>query len=122
VDAVGVVTVLPPGVVVVVAVPPVIVVVLPVVVLVVAVPVVVVAAVPLGEMLAPHTGAALGFVMTTSVMTSCWPAGTVNAVTPGVPGSTVRAIATICSTAGDEAASAEGDDVVVGVLVIVGVV
>jgi hypothetical protein len=95
----------------------------------VAVPVVVVAppsalvAAPLGEIAAPHTGVVLGLVMTTSVTTSERPVGTVNAVTVGVPGCTVRAIATICSTgAVVAAASVDGDVVPVVVDVVVAMV
>jgi hypothetical protein len=126
------VTVLPPGVVVV---PPVdviapvsVVAVLGVVpaAVVPAAPVVPVALVArvLGEIAAPHVGVALGLVITTSVTTSWRPAGTVNAVTLPAPGSTVCAIATICSTGGTAvAASADGDDVSAEVVVaMVGVV
>ena len=139
-DAVGVVTVLPPGVVVVVA-PPVDVM-LPVsdvavlgvvaavveptvaaVVPVVVVPVVALVGVPPGEMAAPHTGVSLGFVISTSVTTSWRSAGTMNAVMLPVPGSTVRANDTICSTgATAPAASVEGVDAVVVVVAMVGVV
>jgi hypothetical protein len=73
---------------------------------------------PRGEIAAPQIGVVLGFVMTTSVMTSWRPAGSVNAVTPAAPGSTVCAMATICSTAGAVADSVE----LFGVVVVVGVV
>jgi hypothetical protein len=85
------------------------------------VPVVALVGVPPGEMAAPHTGVALGFVISTSVTTSWRPAGTVNAVTLAAPGSTVRASDTICST-GATAAAASVDGVealVVGVAVMV---
>jgi hypothetical protein len=137
-DALGVVTVLPPGVVVVVAPPvdvmlpvsdvavlgvvavvvePTVAVVLPVVV------VPVVALVPPGETAALHTGVSLGFVISTSVTTSWRSAGTMNAVMLPVPGSTVRANDTICSTgATAPAAGVEGVDAVVVAVAMVGVV
>jgi hypothetical protein len=120
---VGVVTVLPPGVVVVVGAVDVMLpvsavalagVVAPsaVSVAVVAVPLTALVAAPLGEIAAPHTAVVLGFVISTSVTTSSRPAGTVNAVTVGVPGCTVRAIATICSTDDVAVAASVDDDVV----------
>jgi hypothetical protein len=39
---------------------------------------------------APHAGAGPGFVITTSVTTRCWPAGTVKTLAAGAPASTTR--------------------------------
>jgi hypothetical protein len=73
---------------------------------------------------APHTGVAAVFVISTSVTIRRRPAGTVKALAPAVPGSTVRVIDTICSIVGSGVTGVPVGEVVgvVGVVVGVGVV